>query len=172
MISAELQKAIDSLAIQDVYVREQVATCEKDFDPKYAPDIDRLIVQQMHIVRGSKVVEQDDGAHLLRVFVLLGTRWIDPAEENEDLSVRALIEAEFVAEYRMTKELEKACIDEFSLKNTSYHVWPYWRELLGSHCMRMHLPRLMLPTFQLAHHRQRTDPKETSARIPSDGSDA
>lgn len=164
MISADLQKAIDSLHIKDVYVRDQVASCVGDFDPKYSAEMERLVVQQMHLVNQAQVVELDDKTRLLRVFIRLGTRWVDPDEENEELSVRALIEAEFIAEYQMTETLEQACIDEFSLKNTSYHVWPYWRELLSSQCSRMHLPRLILPTVQLAHNRhQEADVTEPAA---------
>lgn len=166
MISAELQRAIDSLAIQDVYVREQLASCFGDFDPKYAVDMERLVVQQMHLVRNSNVVEVNDEIELLRVFVRLGARWVDSAEKDEELSVRAVIEAEFVAEYKMSEKLEQVCIDEFCLKNASYHVWPYWRELLSNQCARMHLPRLILPTIQLAHnrHQQREGSESVEAR--------
>jgi len=153
MISADLQKAIDNLSIQDVYVRDQVASCLGDFDPKYAAELEHLTVQQMHLVKQANVVELNDENRLLRVFVRLGARWVDPEEENEELSIRAVIEAEFIAEYQMTDTLEQACIDEFSLKNVSYHIWPYWRELLSSQCARMHLPRLILPTVQLAQNR-------------------
>jgi len=154
MISAGLQKAIDNLNIQDVYVRDQVASCMGDFDPKYATDIERLAIQQMHLVKQANVVELDDENRLLRVLVRLGARWIDPEEKNEELSVRAVIEAEFIAEYQMTATtLEQSCIDEFSLENASYHIWPYWRELLSNQCARMYLPRLILPTVQLAHNR-------------------
>lgn len=154
MISTDLQQAIDSLEIQDLYVREQIASCYGEFDPKYGSDMDHLIVQQMHLVKQSNVVELDDGIRLLRVFIRLGARWIDPKEQSEDLSVKAVIEAEFIAEYQMLETVEQACIDEFCLKNVSYHVWPYWRELLSSQCVRMHLPRLILPAMQLAdnHH--------------------
>ncbi len=153
MISAALQQAIDSLQIQDVYVRDLQAICQGDFDPKYAADISKLNIQQMHLVRQSNVAQLDDDKHLLRVFIRLGVRWVDPNEENEAQSVRAMIEAEFIAEYLMTEELEQACVDEFSLKNASYHVWPYWRELLGNQCDRMRLPRLILPAVQFADNR-------------------
>ena len=63
-----------------------------------------------------------------------------------------MIEAEFVAEYAMGEQLEKDCLDEFALRNASYHVWPYWRELLMSQCTRMHLPRLVMPTTQVAQN--------------------
>lgn len=166
MISAELQKAIDSLQIQDVYLRDQIAGCLGDFDPKYAEDMDRLVVQQMHLVKQANVVALDDESRLLRVFIRLGARWVDPEEEDEDLSVRAVIEAEFVSEYEMAEMLESASIDEFSLKSASYHVWPYWRELLSSQCARMQLPKLVLPTIQLAHNRhQQAETLESSAEI-------
>jgi preprotein translocase subunit SecB len=159
MISVALQQAIDSLQIHDVYVRDLVAKCEEDFDPKYADDISRLNIQQMHLVRQSNVAELDDEKHLLRVFIRLGMRWVDPDEEKEEQLVRAMIEAEFIAEYLMTERLEQTCIDEFSLKNASYHVWPYWRELLSSQCERMRLPRVMLPAVQFADNRHQNSEK-------------
>lgn len=78
---------------------------------------------------------------------------MDEKAQDEANSVKALIEAEFIAEYTMKQTLGKASLDEFSLKNVSYHVWPYWRELISSQCDRMHLPRAVLPTVQLAHNR-------------------
>lgn len=153
MINAELQKAIDSLQIQDVYLRNLVARCEGDFDPKYYSDLESLVIQTMHQVRQSMVVELDDQKNVLRVFVNLGARWMDEKNEDEAGSIKALIEAEFIAEYTMKEMLEKASIDEFSLKNVSYHIWPYWRELLSSQCDRMHLPKAILPMIQLAHNR-------------------
>jgi len=162
-ISAELQQAIDTLEIQDVYLRELDARCMDGFDPKYADDLADLTVQQMHLVRQAQVVEVERDERLLRVFIRLGVRWVDSKGAGEEDSIRALIEAEFIAEYRMTEELEQAAIDEFSLKNASYHVWPYWRELLSGQCARMHLPRLTLPAVQLAHNRhQRTEESQAA----------
>ena len=158
MKNANLQKAIDVLQIQDVYLRDCLARCVGDFDPKYCADYSKLTVQFLHLVKQSAVLEQDGDGKLLRVFVDMGARWVNLSEPNEELSVRALIEATFVAEYRMASELEKVCIDEFSLKNASYHIWPYWRELLANQCTRMHLPRLMLPAVQLAHNRHENLP--------------
>ena len=153
MINAELQKAIDNLIVQDIYVRDQVASCYRDFDPKYSEEFDQLAIQYLHFVKQATVAELDDQRKLLQVLVRLGARWIDPGEKNEELSVRVMIEAEFIAEYQMMTELEQSCIDEFALKNASYHIWPYWRELLNSQCARMHLPRLILPAVQLAQNR-------------------
>ena len=152
-ITASLQAAIDNLQIQDVYLRDFTARAFENFDPKYCPDYEKITVQTKHSARQSEIVELEDNRLLLRVFVELGARWVDTTEEDEERSVRALIEAEFIAEYAMKAALEQASVDEFALKNVSYHVWPYWRELLTNQCARMHLPRVVLPTMQLAHNR-------------------
>jgi len=162
MNSPHLQAAIDSLKILDVYVRDQVATCKNDFNPKYEADFDTLTVQHMHLVRQSTVLEVAEDTCLLLVFIRLGVRWVDLSEKNEELSVRAVIEAEFVAEYSMSQRLEQQSIDEFALNNASYHVWPYWRELLSSHCSRMQLPRLVMPTVQFAQNRHQPDRAKNS----------
>ena len=154
MISPALQKAIDSLEIEDVYLREVEALCVGDFEPKFA-DFEALTFQTRHFVRESSIVELDGGSCLLRVFVDLGARWVDDSGKDEDMSPKARVEAVFVAEYRMRERLNQANIDAFCLQNVSYHVWPYWRELLNSHCTRMHLPRVTLPTVQLAQNRHR-----------------
>lgn len=153
MISVALQKAIDNLHIEDVYVRNFVARCEGDFDPKYSSDVEALVIQSKHFVQGAQVVELGDERQLLRVYIVVGTRWFDEKAPDEVSGVKAFIEAEFIAEYAMTSVLDKASLDEFALKNVSYHVWPYWRELLASQCARMNLPKLVLPTIQLAQNR-------------------
>lgn len=152
MISAELQKAIDCLQIHDVYLRNFVAHCDDDFDPKYNTS-ESLTFQSKHFVKQANVVELENNQRLLRVYIDMGARWVDEHSQEKEIPVNVFIEAEFVAEYSMTEPLEQASIDAFSLNNASYHVWPYWRELLNSQCTRMHLPRVVLSTVQLAQNR-------------------
>jgi hypothetical protein len=156
MISSMLQKAIDNLQIRDVYLRDLRANCSDGFDPKYA-DYETITVQTKHQVKTSELAKLNGEEDVLRVNVELGARWIDTggSEDDKDRTVCALIEAEFIAEYSLKGSLESECVDEFALKNVSYHVWPYWRELLMSQCLRMHLPKLVLPTTQLAHNRSK-----------------
>ncbi|AEG01193.1 hypothetical protein [Methylomonas methanica] len=155
-MNANLQKAIDTLKIHDVYQRSSVAQCVGDFEPKYDQDTEKLVTQTKHTVRQTQLAMVDENQWLVRVFIELGIRLVDPNIEEEDKSVRAFIEAEFVAEYTIDEQLEQSCIDEYALKNASYHVWPYWREFLMSQCSRMHLPRLVLPTVQFAQNRHVT----------------
>jgi hypothetical protein len=152
-MNADLQKAIDTLRIHDVYQRSSIAQCVGDFEPKYDQEIEQLVTQTKHGVKQTQLAEIDESQWLVRVFIEFGARLVDPRVENEIDSVKAVIEAEYIAEYTADEALEQACIDEYALKNASYHVWPYWREFLMSQCGRMHLPRFVLPTMQLAHNR-------------------
>lgn len=153
MTTSELQKAIDTLQIEDVYLRNLSATCAEGFDPKYSADPDRIQTEVKFLIKKSMVVELPDGSRLLRVFVEVGCRWVDAESADDSPVVLAAIEAQFVAEYGMQEALEQNAIDEFSLKNVSYHVGPYWHELLSSQCERMRLPRPALPAVQLANNR-------------------
>lgn len=149
---APLQKAIDNLRIQDVYLRDSFARCADDFCPKYAPELASLVVQQMHMVRQSTVAEVEDDGRLLQVFIRLGARWINPEDKADEPHIFAIIEGEYIAEYQMLDELDQTCIEAFAVKNASFHVWPYWREYLSSHCERLRLPRLILPTMQFSQN--------------------
>lgn len=159
-MNSNLQKAIDKLRIHDVYQRSSISQCVNGFEPKYDPDIEKLVTQTKHTVEQTQLAMIDERQWLVRVFIELGVRLVDPSIEDEDKAVRAFIEAEFVAEYTIDEKLDQSCIDEYALKNASFHVWPYWREYLMSQCTRMHLPRLVLPTVQFAQNRH--DNKNTA----------
>jgi hypothetical protein len=159
MMTENLQTAIDKLRISDVYLKGSISQCVDGFEPKYDSDIDKLEVQTKHLIKQAQVVKLDETQFLMRVFLELGARWIDNSIADEENSIRAFIEAEFIAEYRMDEELEQACVDEYALKNASFHVWPYWRELLMNQCNRMYLPRYVLPTVQFAQNRHQVDEK-------------
>lgn len=141
----KLQKAIKNLSINDVYLRSSKSNLDDDFDPKSTEDLEDLAVQQMHIVHKCEIVQTDDGVEFIRIFIQLGARWID---KNETPNIKAFIEGEFIAEYQMKDTLKQEEIDEFALKNASYHIWPYWREYLSSQCERLRLPKVMLPMTQ------------------------
>jgi hypothetical protein len=171
---ATLQEAIDALRIRDVYVRDSESYLAEGFEPKYDPDPDALDVQFQHIVTESSVLEVEDGgdvpARLFRVFIRFGARLVAPNGSDEatpeapdadrespvdrdsvDPSrVRALIACMMVAEYDMVGEPSEASLKAFALRNASFHAWPYWREFLASQCVRMNLPRVVLPAVQFA----------------------
>lgn len=152
MTNKNLQKAIECLRISDLYVRNLESKCNEGFDPKHS-DMEGVVIQTKHMVTKSEVVQGDDDHQLFRVFVEVGVKWLTEEESiKEEANSLALIEVEFIAEYNITNDLEDECLNEFALQNVSYHVWPYWRELLTSQCDRMRLPRLMLPMTQIAQN--------------------
>lgn len=164
-MSAELQKAIDCLRIQDVYLRNSRGELVDGFDPKYSLEANDLSVQFKHAVTRGEVLQlqQEDnvGVNIFRVHIDLGARWIVVQEseesgtkekDEEEADVRAVIEATFLAEYLVKDEPGQEALDAFALKNASFHVWPYWREYLMSQSMRMNLPRVALPTVQFASY--------------------
>lgn len=159
MISKALQEAIDQLQIADVYLRDHTAKCFGDFNPKHAEGLDDLTLEFMHYVKNSAVYEASDNTLLLLVQIRLGTRWVEPTEVSDEDSeekeplVKAMVEAEYTAEYQMSHQLGEESINEFSLKNASVHVWPYYRALLAAQCDRMNLPKVVLPAVQFARNK-------------------
>ena len=158
-----LQQAIDVLRIHDVYLRSSDARLADGFEPKYDPGIDRLEIQFKHLVAQSSVLnlheDTDEGAEplqLFRVHVELGSRWVDTetSAEGEEQSVKAEINATMIAEYVMSEDPGPDALKLFALKNASFHIWPYWREYLTMQCLRMNLPKLVLPTVQFASNHE------------------
>ncbi|MEA3278871.1 MAG: preprotein translocase subunit SecB [Pseudomonadota bacterium] len=164
-MSEQLQRAIESLEIHDVYLRSSESRLSEGFEPKYAPELETLDVQLKHVVTHSNtlLLEEDEGepTKLFRVFIELGTRWVDArgdeSSDDDDARVKAKIEGIMVAEYRVEGDPGKEALKEFALRNASYHVWPYWREYLTTQCMRMNLPKIVLPTTQIAQNQRRSE---------------
>ncbi|MCV3265223.1 preprotein translocase subunit SecB [Vibrio harveyi] len=122
--SNQLQKAIENLVIEDVYQKSSRSFCADDFDPKSYSEMEHLHIQEkMHVVHKSETIQVEDDGELLRVFVRLGTRWVVPSDDESEPDIKAAIESDFIAEYRINAHLEQECIDAFSLKNASYHVY-------------------------------------------------
>ncbi|MEQ1559891.1 MAG: preprotein translocase subunit SecB [Methyloglobulus sp.] len=159
-MNKDLQKAIDTLLINDVYLKKSIAECFNEFDPKFYPGIDELETRTKHIVKGHSVSEMDDSTWLVRVFIELGVLLLD-SNADPDINRKAIIEAEFVAEYHSREKPEESSVKEYALKNVSYHVWPYWREFLMNQSCRMHLPRFILPAVQFAQNNKVSKNKKT-----------
>jgi hypothetical protein len=156
-MNAALQKAIDALQIHDVCLRTAVASIDDGFEPKYDPEPERLVLQFLHEVTKSAVLELNndgDTQQLYRVYIELGARWVERPLEGEgaksEPDVKAIVRVVMVAEYLMREHPGEAALKEFAIHNASYHVWPYWREYLSSQCLRMNLPKVTLPAVQFA----------------------
>jgi hypothetical protein len=164
---ALLHRAINSLKVNDVYLRSSHALIAEDYDPKYGDERDNIAVQFKHVVSRSFIVEltnSDAGEKLFRVFIDFGARLIvpgsaadDESEEEQEPDVKAVIESVMVAEYLMVDDPGTEALKMFAFNNASYHVWPYWREFLSAQCLRMNLPKIMTPAVQFAANRDEAD---------------
>lgn len=158
----ELQSAIDCLKISDVYLKSSNVKILDAFEPKYEADVESLNVQFKHVVTSSRILKlENDQAEpgesslsLFLVFIAFGTRWVESTESKEidEENIKAEIEGIMVAEYQMQSDPGKEALEQFAMKNASYHIWPYWREYLSSMCTRMNLPKITLPTVQFAQN--------------------
>ena len=159
-MSDALQLAIDALTIEDVSIRSATAETADGYDPKFDADAEGLDVQLKHVVSSFELVDvgnEDESVELLRVFIDLGVRWVRPTasdteEDPDDLSESAnrvaTIEAVMIADYSMEHNPGEEALEQFAQQNASFHVWPYWREFVTNQCLRMNLPKLVLPTRQ------------------------
>ncbi|WP_419642195.1 preprotein translocase subunit SecB, partial [Thiolapillus sp.] len=121
-MNAELQKAIECLRIQDVYLRNSQGDLMEGFDPKYSPEANDLAVQFKHVVTCEDVLqlqEDEKEVTLFRVHIDLGARWVvlpEPkveggSEEKEEENIKAVIEATFLAEYLIEGEPGQKALD-------------------------------------------------------------
>ncbi len=147
-ISQNLQSAINNLEIKNIFINRSVAE-HVNGDPLFT-DFENVFVDLSHQVKKSVVFsDTENKKQLLRIYISFGVKWKEEQYSDEILSQIAV---EYILEYDLKKELSKDCIDEFALKNSMVHVWPYWREYVGSLCDRLSLPKIILPTMQLKHH--------------------
>lgn len=177
MNKALLDKAIKSLTIGDVYLKEYHAAIKGDYDPLRDSEV-AMNIQHRHGVKKTARVqvpasEGYDAFQIIRVhfdaaFRLLPLELGDAKGDPQKLAELTIAEvsALFVAEYLITSDdLDADAIKEFCTYNVGYHVWPYWREFAQSSTDRLHLPRVQIPFYRVpggcedGEHSSETDKK-------------
>ena len=159
-----LQKAIDNLAIQMVYLHSTDAHICNGFDPLIPNQ--ELIGQYNIGTKSFYVKELQEEAGVTHKFLVYQTearmrylkgpipdelkkRFENDEQQDIDKLTAVEIVAIFVSEYLITcdEELPQDAILEFGRINVPHQIWPYWREYCQSTCARMSLPVSMLPMF-------------------------
>jgi len=162
MSNDALQRAIEVLKIDDVFVNTSSCTLIEGFDPKFDARADNLAFQTKNLVHSSEVIEGEiDGEPfvIFRVRSDLGVRIACKGQFDEgieDPEVLAILEAVMYADYKVSDiEIlgDQDALNTFALNNAPYHVWPYWREYVTSQLIRMNMPKLVLPMFLRASNR-------------------
>ncbi|HEY4212202.1 MAG TPA: hypothetical protein VGM84_12020 [Steroidobacteraceae bacterium] len=142
-----IEQAIGALQLRDVMLNE----CNFR-RPTAPPESDKIQVQQLTkrnvtYVLGSADTEDRGPIRLLQVFVALGIRVADAADDGNDLTVYFQIEADFMVEYEVTSELSEAAIKAFADVNSVHNVWPFWRQHVFDTVTRARMPHLNVPLF-------------------------
>lgn len=150
-----LKQAQQGLEFDDIYQKQTQASIAEGFEPKYAlrGENQEISIQFKHSVLNSQVLRvtiEGENKIIFRVNIVVGIRYV---QKNEDANKQnekpvAQIETMYSVDYRL---IEKSLLDnqdalnEFALKNASYHLWPFWREFAMAQAQRMSLPPVPLP---------------------------
>lgn len=160
-----LDRAIKSLAINDIYLCENNATLARNSNAKY--NLEPLSVQFRYSPDGMfkgdgkelDAMAEDPEQKLVFFRLNTGIRFVvaetsDSPEQPEkgESRVRAEVCATFIVEYRVTTDTfpDDEALEEFAHSNAMYHAWPYWREYVHSTCARMRLPTVVMPMYKAA----------------------
>lgn len=152
MATALLKLAQQGLEFEDVFQNTVQAELLNGFEPKQTmPGNNSLTIQFRHTVTRSMVLEVNKSNvsyNIFRVEIAVGLRYLKAKNKQNIQEVAAKIEATYSIDYLVQdKELleNQEALDEFALKNASYHLWPFWREFAMSQAQRMNLPPIPLP---------------------------
>jgi len=149
------QKIIKCISIRDAYLHNSTSYTADDFNPKYSDEVKDLVVQFKHMVMSADIRELDQDGENIKIFFVyidFGVRWILFSGKSKK-NIKAFIEATYVAEYKLEYDPDQKMLADFASKNASYHIWPYWREYITNQCVRMNLPKVILPIMQQAENR-------------------
>ncbi len=150
MVTDALERAKKALQFEDLFQTTVSAWVQDGFDPKFYPVPEASCrLQFKHTVMQSNVLEfdsNDEAEAIFRVSIGVGVRLFYDETSSDEAAVQ--IEASYCLDYRFTDaalKLDQEALDEFALKNASYHLWPFWREYILSQCSRMNVPKIPLP---------------------------
>jgi len=154
MATELLKLAQQNLEFESLFQNTVQAELTNGFEPKQTMTAkNALSVQFRHAVTNSMVLEVKNANanvkhNIFRVKIAVGLRYLKAKNKQNIQEVAAKIEATYSIDYLVQdKELleNQEALDEFALKNASYHLWPFWREFAMAQAQRMNLPPVPLP---------------------------
>jgi hypothetical protein len=157
-----LQKAIDNVSIQMIYLHSTNANICNGFDPLIP---NQELIGQYNIATKSchlkEITDETNKRHKILVYQTEASmRYLKGPisdnlknELNVNNQVNDLMAAEIVAVYvseytiKCDEELPQEAVLEFGRLNVPHQIWSYWREYCHSTCARMSLPVSILPMY-------------------------
>jgi preprotein translocase subunit SecB len=143
-----IAQAIKALRIRDVMLNG-CSFKRPNPPPADAKEIEvkQLTKRTVRYVLGDGPMESGQTVQLLQVFVSLGIRILGAHKTKPPVYFE--IEADFLVEYDVKKELSEAAIKAFADNNSVHNVWPFWRQHVFDAVSRGRLPHLEVPLFSV-----------------------
>ncbi|NOX67158.1 MAG: hypothetical protein GXO85_15510 [Chlorobi bacterium] len=138
------------LKIKNVVLRNSFVNIDNDIEPENLSKIDST-GQSFRGVSKVRETSFEDDEHEWWEYGFhydVGVRLIRAEDEKNDkasplVEIKAIFSAVYISEIQLTENQ----IEAFSENNVGYHVWPYWRELMQSSCMRLAIVPIEAPLY-------------------------
>jgi len=165
LMNEQLQKAISSLLIENVSLKEMQVITHDNFNPDQIPEDlysngqsyrDVMRFESFGYYEDDEPQEGEEELEFYRYTYSIGLRFIPTEQrllheqgeiESDELEPLLEFKATFFADYTIKFPLEQDEIDAFAEQHVGFHVWPYWREFLQSSCSRLGLPPLAVKPY-------------------------
>lgn len=145
-----LQEAQSALSIGGIYIRSIESFIADDIIPE---QIDSLDLERQEFQSPKRYIQyqlKNDNSETqeVRYEYIIGTRLIKPTTDEEgDVKTIFELKTVFEARYQSKIDISDESLKEFGIHNVGFHVWPYWRELLQSTCLRMGITPLEVKMY-------------------------
>lgn len=147
-----------SFTLRAVYLRESIVSMKDGFNPLHNRKklVGQFRISSQQIMHGQE--EKPSGEK--QNFCLITTAFefgyflegkVDEKVNIDDQDFVVSISAKISVDYTIKNGGDSAqdAITDWAQRNTLIHAWPYWREYCQSIQMRMNLPVLIIPLYNL-----------------------
>lgn len=157
-----LQKAVSGLKLRDIVL--YAARFSRPTKPSNEGVIEAAL-QTKRVVKFTRelVTDDDQPKKIVNVVIELGTRVV--SESSPAIYIE--IEADYLASYELSSDLDEEAIKAFADYNAVHNVWPFWRQHVYDIVQRGRLPHMDVPLFagsSQAATRKRPKSRATSGR--------
>lgn len=150
-MNPSLKEAQKLLHIKNITLQSSYVKLGDDIDNDFLSEADISIQTFRGVpkVREASFESDEKNWWEYLFYYSVGVRLVEENTELEDNEVTPFVEIKgtFCAKYESTEKLTQEHIDAFSEKNVGFNVWPYWRELVQSSCMRLGIEPIEVPLY-------------------------
>lgn len=145
--NALIAEAAQALRIRDVMLNECRFRRPAAPPSDTAVEVRQLTKRTVEYSLGDVPTERGEPVKLLQVVVALGIRMAAAEGELDKAPIYFEMEADFLVEYEVTKDLRDSAIKAFAEHNSVHNVWPFWRQHVFDTVSRARLPHIEVPLY-------------------------